>query len=730
MQQQGFQAPDGTQRLDTRRELSARGDIERNNPDETPMSEGVELVRKFKKRSEDSQLRQKALRWWRQCDRYLDGDQWDLDDSIVKQMSPWQAKLTINMLHKVRKKLVSLLMQSIPKIEFLPRDESNTIIAEALDGLFQHEWERNGWTTTIGVALKQMVAHGIGWIKVYWDFHGDGGRGVAELEPVSNYDLFLDDGAVIRDGKLHCKWAIHRFEMTREKILSTYERDVGGSLKSDAEMLQEIEQRDTEGRPLSRVMRYIRDNAEIGTSTRGSTGAAGGDLTQRHPDHAIREDVYTVNECIYFDDSRVEGPEADEAEGEIPPLMYPNGRIITECNGTQLYDGPNKLGFNMYVPFCMDPDVERIYNPSVIYHCISPQNELNKRRSQIADHAAMTGNPVLVISQSANIDENFKPYPGAVVTTMDEESPTGGVRWLEAPPLSPEVVQSASASEGDIDKISGIEEIMWGRDTQQLESGSAVGQVQAAAESIPQMHTLFVDDSLKVLARNIASLLMDFTDEPRKYRVLDTRALEVKYAEFDPEALVLPSREQAVEMALQEIEIFQQQLMDAAEQYSPEDYEIIESYIISEIERINEEIEQIWSLSASDLISFDVRPQIGTRELTKQMVHAQAAQGLEIGAITIPTYLEMTDFPNWWQAWQLKMQESEAQALAEAEAVEEEREIQRDIDEDEHEQDIEIEREKRKTQVAVAQIRATAQRAAATQRAKDSTKKSSSKSKK
>ena len=410
--------------------------------------------------------------------------------------------------------------------------------------------------------------------------------------------------------------------------------------------------------------------------------------------------------------------------------MYPSGRVITECNGTLLYDGNNKLGFNYYVPFCMDPDVERIYNPSVIYHCISPQNELNKRRSQIADHAAMAGNPVLVISQASNVDENFKPYPGAVVTSMDDESQTGGIHWLEPPQLSPEVVQSASASEADIDKIAGIEEIMWGRDTQQLESGSAVGQVQAAAESIPQMQTMFVDDSLKVLARNIASVLMDFTSEPRKYRVLDTRALEVKYAEFDPEQLVLPSREQAVEMVLQDIEVLKMQLMDAAEQYAAEEYEVMESYIIAEIERLTDEIEQIWSLPASDLISFDVRPQIGTRDLTKQMVHAQAAQGLEIGAITIPTYLEMTDFPNWWQAWQLKLQESEAQALAEAEAVEEEREIQRDIDEDEHEQEIEIEEEKRKTQVAVAKIRADAQRAAATQRAKDSAKKSSSKSKK
>ena len=106
-----------------------------------------------------------------------------------------------------------------------------------------HEWERNNWLSVFGIALKQMVSHSTSFLKIFWDIHGDGGRGTVKVEAVSNYDLFNDEGAMIRDGKL-------------------------------------------------------------------------------------------------------------------------------------VQDKPNTLGFNPYVALSMSPNLERIYSPPVVYHCISPQMEL------------------------------------------------------------------------------------------------------------------------------------------------------------------------------------------------------------------------------------------------------------------------------------------------------------------------------------------------------------------
>ena len=119
MRHEGWQDSDGVHRLDARRVLAARGSIHRDNPDDTPRSEAVDLIRRFRQKSEDSELRQKAVRWWQQCDRFISGEQWD--DPVAEKSEQdiqWKSRLVINHLYRIREKWASLLMENIPKAEF------------------------------------------------------------------------------------------------------------------------------------------------------------------------------------------------------------------------------------------------------------------------------------------------------------------------------------------------------------------------------------------------------------------------------------------------------------------------------------------------------------------------------------------------------------------------------------------------------------------------------------
>ena len=274
--------------------------------------------------------------------------------------------------------------------------------------------------------------------------------------------------------------------------------------------------------------------------------------------------------------------------------------------------------------------------------------------------------------------------------------------------MSPEVVQSASAAEHDIDKISSIEEILHGINVGGIESGEGVDKLQQAAETVPQMVIQFVDGALKTLGRNIASCFLDFTPDERKYRFLDTRALETLYGSFNPQEILLPSRRDAVTMVEQEIMIFHEQLMSAQQTLPPQEFQQFAQATMQEIHKREQEIEQIWELPASDLISFDVMLQIGTRNMTQQAVQNQAFQMFELDAITVPRLMEMIKFPNWMLAFKEKQMELQARMAMEKEGMEEQIAIQREIDEDEHEQQIEIERLKGQFRIKEAEVRARA----------------------
>jgi len=694
-----------TERLDPRRRLSELGSIRRDNPDETPLIEAVDLVRRFLQESEESDYRTKAVRMWETCDRFLDGEQWDWLETFGGrvELSPWQAKLTINKLHKMHEKWVSLLMEGLPEWEYVGRDAANTIIADTLDMFVAHEWERNSWLSVFGMALKQMVSHSTSFLKIFWDIHGDGGRGTVKIEPVSNYDLFIDEGAMIRDGKLKCKYVIHKMEMTRNDILSIYDVDPGGEIRSGFV-------NDTKGRPLTRLEQYV-DNLNTGKSSRGGGGTGGASMHTMHPGRGKRKDTYDVYECLYYDDTRVEGVEIDDDSEEIPPLKYPNGRIITICDGKLLRDKANKLGFNPYVALSMSPNLERIYSPSVVWHCLSPQMELNKRRSQIADHASLASNPILVISQLSNVSqEDVVGEPGETIVSFDSNSPDGGVRWLIPPSLSKEVVESAISAELDIDEISGIAEIQRGQQSNQLESGVALDIQQQSTMTVPSMHSTFLDQGIKEALRCIGSLFLDFVPDERKFKYMDTRQVQEEFGSFNPVNLLLPSRYDAVAMIQEKQQILQQQLEDAEMETTPEEYEILASYIFEQIDKYDDEIQQVWELPASDLISFDVSLQTGTRGMTQQAVATMARDYFDIGAITIQSLMEKTKFPNWMRDLRLKMEEVASQMESEKEMMEEQLAVEREIDEDEHEQKLEEIHTEGQYRLAEAEIRARVQR--------------------
>ena len=683
--------------LSLRDMLAIQDKIPRENPDNTPDDGRVSLVMRFKQQSEDSARRKTCVERWREADRFIDGEQWGSEEKA--KLDPHQAMLTINRIFPAQETRVALMTENLVQVEILPRDAADDTFARELDGFLIHEWERQGWSSVFAIVLWQSSAHSTSFIKTYWDIHAEGGRGAAKLEPMSNYDLFIHPKARIREGKLITKYVVHRFELTRNQILAIYNVDI---VESPPEVPQRA--RPTKGDPQTSGL--LKDEATDTIFVTGKPSAATTKDASRAPDYEPMDDTFEVLECWYMDDERVETEEFDDVQRNGHKLKYPNGRILTVCNGRLLYDSPNELGFFPFVPITERPTISEIYPTSTISHLLQPQKEYNKRRSQISDHAELCCNPIMIITGTAGIEADTDLHkPGSRHVSLDGYTKDGGVWFLNPPPLGDEVGAGVSLAHQDIDEISGMHEVNRGEEPTQARSGVAIQHLQQSGKTRTSWHSDNNDVGLLQVYRNVISMYLDFVDEPRKYRFTSPESIEQDFGEFNPQSHVLPNRQKRIQELGMQIQQIEEQKMFVEDQgLSEEETLELMQMADSQIESLMQEIEIVEQLPASDLVSFDISIQTGTRHLSLQALASMAISLYEMKVITAQTLLQSLRFPGWQKAIKLKSEEQAALAQAQQEVEEITHERVRELQREKNEQMVVLEKERADTQVEKEEV--------------------------
>ena len=678
------------QMIDPEQWLVSQGRLQARNPDNTPPAERAALVKKFLRESENSECRQEALRYWEEADRLTKGYHWS---NAVTGSDDYQLDFhfVANLVYSIKEKLVSLLVEGIPELEFLERNPNQTDFAMQMDNFFRHEWERHNWMAALVIALDEAIKHRTGWLKVFWDDRGDGGRGAVRVEPVSNYDIFLHEGAMIRDGELQSKYIIHRMDKTRNEIIAQWKVDPSGEFQRHLGM--------NTGRqdPSRPFLDQVRDDSN---SMRGGTSTS----ESRPPRYPQRKEVYPVYECHYQDDSLVKSAGVD-ATGSAQ-LQYPAGRVLTECNGHLLHDGENPNGFCMFIPFTVDPSVDAVYGPSIVNQLAGMQMALNKCISQAIEHTERCSNPVLKISslsKSLNQDSDIGA-PGSRIVTMENE---GGAAWMEPPALGVEVKEILALMIELMENVSGVHEVSQG-ETSPARSGIAIERLQAAAATRSNLRSINFDQGLKTFARNICSLFVDKVNRDRQYRFLDEDSMMEEHATFNAQNWVKPTRREWIGQLEDEMQQLRAQFVNIVRYRSGEEAEMLREEYIYQLEERQRKIYEIASMPAHDLVSFDVRIQTGTRSMTQAARESRAFMLFELDIITEASLMKMLQVPNAHKMLQLKAEERQAMAAAQTQQLEQKFALDTQSAEVDHENELELEELKGQFDIIVAKIQAKA----------------------
>lgn len=669
--------------------LVATGRTEPTNPEMTPADERASMVMKFYEESKSSKTRSEALMMWQEADQLFRGRQWVGHED---KLSDYSIGFIINMIFSHVEKLKSLLIESIPEIEILPRQENMNAIAEGLDNFFRHEYDRNNWLIAIQNAIEEAIKHRTAFLKVFWDAEDDAGRGAVRLDAVSNYDLFLHDGAMIKDGELQSKYIIHRMSKNRNEIIGRWGVDPTGEYQKSLGLDRPRERKPAN---VSNFIDAVREEMQLGSG--GMTGAGS---TSRPPDYNEKKGSLELYECHYRDDSLV----VTEGYGERKKhqLKYPAGRVITVCNGYVLHDGPNPNGFCMFVPISIAPNTTDIYGPSVVNHLSGVQFAINKSYSQIYEHTERCSNPILRMSsltQGLNRDSNLGD-PGTRIVTAESE---GGAEYMIPPPLGSEVKELLSISLEIIQDISGMFDAYEG-DSTKARSGVAIERLQSAAATRSNMLMMNVDQGIKVVVRNVCSLFLDNVRDDRQYRFMDEDTLAEKFGTFNAKEMTFPTRQQRIMEIQAQIDDVTYK-MGVVSRLDPLRANMLKPELDKELAELEEQKLQAAILPAHDLVSIDVRVQIGTRSITKQQLINTVMVLYELELVPPQFVLKMIELPGWRDAFRMQQEMNAQRQQSDQEMIEQQFDIEKTKMDIAHADEMELEELKGTIEIAIEKLK-------------------------
>jgi hypothetical protein len=406
---------------------------------------------------------------------YYNGNQWVMWDGnglYEPKLEPWRVRLVDNRIQPMVRTEIAKLTKTRPQFVVTPSDadEENVRAAAVGENVLDWLWRELDLTRKLRAALLWSRIAGSGFWKVCWDpTIGD------RVEVLAR----MDNGEILKN---------------------SYGRPVrldGLPENFDLDGLQQVMGTEIGKRGISRgdVALEVRTPFEIHVDP--LAGEEGLDSAEWIIEDVVHSEEYVERrwgvkveadtEAIAgIAESRMPMPGArpeGTAKGvrirelwQRPGPDHPQGRHVVWAKNEILHDGVNPYPWLPYIMFRGVPVPGRFWPSSVTEQLISPQTELNKRKSQIAENATRIGNPNLLRSSTSDVE--YDGEIGTEIVYQDTGSPNAIPSYLIPPELPGYVREDVQRIEQSISEISGQHEVTQGRVPPGVTAASAINLLQ------------------------------------------------------------------------------------------------------------------------------------------------------------------------------------------------------------------------------------------------------------
>jgi hypothetical protein len=199
-----------------------------------------------------------------------------------------------------------------------------------------------------------------------------------------------------------------------------------------------------------------------------------------------------------------------------PSPEEPRGKHVVWVKGQTLLNEDNPYDDLPYVMFRGIPVPGRFWPDSVVSQLISPQTELNKIISSIAENAQRIGNPAILKSRQANVQ-----WTGAIGEEIlfDDTMPNSVPQFLQVPEIPGYVRERIDRIETSMREISGQHEVTHGQVPTGVTAASAINLLQEQDDTRLGPDITDMEHSITLAGRMILKLMARYYTDERTMRI-------------------------------------------------------------------------------------------------------------------------------------------------------------------------------------------------------------------
>jgi hypothetical protein len=350
-------------------------------------------------------------------------------DTTWGRDNEWQAQVEINIVKPVVDTISANVIDSRPEMHFVPKNDRSAAFSDLMESVVESAYQDAEGPLTLQTSYDEAEMHGIGALKITFQPNEDDGAGRILWDSLTIRQCYFDPNYTDPVWLRNCRWFIEVNVISMAQLKSMF-GDKADSVQPGVpdEFKYDKAEEDSSGVKVETPVSYP---GQTGTTTVSNVGSSmmQGTWGSSEALEGQKLEEQTVLLEVWMMDADEKKPEGQDDQAPVKDewtVYWLAGSEFTLMDQTRNPYRHQQLPY-VLIPTKTGPDHK--YGEAEPDTLDGIQTVVNNLIDKFVDIQTITGNPILVNSETDGTDEVVSNTPGQMVRPNSVD----GMRWLEMP---------------------------------------------------------------------------------------------------------------------------------------------------------------------------------------------------------------------------------------------------------------------------------------------------------